>query len=477
MIRHWLTRYRLRYPRSLVYMLQASEYDIRDYLAWYHTVKDFSRVEHRKQFVGTTKGLLLLFIAWMIILLLGVAAFSVIRFGVGSSRYFLFLFTICCAPVILAYVIVIPLLAIRFFIQWPVEFFMIGGIKKCLQTHKAVKIAVAGSYGKTTMREILRTVLSEGKKAVAPPHNYNTPLGISRFVKTLTGDEEILIFEFGEYYPGDIRKLCSVVQPDMGVITGVNEAHLQKFKRLERTTKTIFELADYLGNKPVYVNGESRLARETIDLRHIAYSRERVGEWEIGNRKTDLTGTSFTLTKGNTELEFHSALLGLHQIGPLAAVAHIALHFGLSFGQVRDGIGKTRPFDHRLEPKVDDAGVTTLDDSYNGNPDGVRAVIEFLASLKGRRRFYVTPGLVEMGVRTEEVHREIGRNLAEASIEKVILIKNSVTGYIEQGLKAAGFVGDVLWFDDALSAFAALPHMTVRGDVVLLQNDWPDQYQ
>ena len=172
-----------------------------------------------------------------------------------------------------------------------------------------------------------------------------------------------------------------------------------------------------------------------------------------------------------------SALLGLHQIGPLAASAEIALNLGLSFDQVRDGISKTMPFDHRLEPKTDNAGVITLDDSYNGNPDGVNAVIAFLASLKDCRRFYVTPGLVEMGLRTEEVHKQIGKQLAKASIEKVVLIKNSVTSFIEQGLKENGYTGEVIWFDDALAAFAALPLLTVKGDVVLLQNDWPDQYQ
>ena len=314
-------------------------------------------------------------------------------------------------------------------------------------------------------------------KVAAPPHSYNTLLGISQFIKTLKGDEEILIFELGEYYPGDVRKLCDLVQPSIGVITGVNEAHLQKFKSLERTVKTIYELADYLGERPVYINGENDLARKNARSGHIVYDRMRVEKWKIENPKTDLTGTSFILKKNGTKLELKSALLGLHQIGPLAASAEIALNLGLSFDQVRDGVSKTVPFDHRLEPKTDNAGVITLDDSYNGNPAGVKAVIAFLASLKDSRRFYVTPGLVEMGLRTEEIHKQIGKQLAKASIEKVILIKNSVTPYIEEGLKEEKHQGEILWFNDALTAFASLPHLTVKGDVVLLQNDWPDQYQ
>ena len=171
-----------------------------------------------------------------------------------------------------------------------------------------------------------------------------------------------------------------------------------------------------------------------------------------------------------------SGLLVLHQIGPLSAAADMAFLLGLTPEQIQKGVKKIKPFDHRLEPKMDSSGVITLDDSYNGNPDGAGAVIDFLASLKNHRRFYVTPGLVEMGFRIDVVHKEIGDKLAKAQIEKVILIKNSVTPYIERGLKEAGFKGEIRWFNDALSAFNALPSLTVKGDIVLLQNDWPDQY-
>ena len=476
MIRNWLSRYHVRYPRFLVYMLQASEYDVREYLTWYHGTRDFSRVERRKKLIKTPKALLLLAVGWILVLFFVGVAVSVLLIGTSMSAYVLFFAIILLLPYFLAYGIIVPLLVIRIVIQRPVEYLIFEKTRKILKAHRAVTIGIAGSFGKTTMREILKTVLSEGKNVAAPSHSYNTPLGISRFVKTLKGNEDILIFELGEYYPGDVRTLCRLTQPDMGVITGINEAHLQKFKTLERTVGTIYELADYLGEKPTYVNGENELARNHIRPGHILYDRHGVGNWRIENPKTGLDGTSFVMTKDNVRLELKSALLGLHQIGPLATAADLAMRLGLSSDQVKKGIGKTKPFDHRLEPKTD-AGVITLDDSYNGNPDGVRVVIEFLSLLQGHRRLYVTPGLVEMGVRMEAVHRQIGRSLAEAHIEKIILIRNSVTPDIAKGLTESGYRGEVLWFDDALAAFAALPHLTVAGDVVLLQNDWPDQYR
>lgn len=477
MIKNWFSRYSLCYPRSLVYMLQASEYNIRDYLRWYHRTKDFTHVERRKQLVKTTKAILLLVVAWFMLLLLYGVAIALLWTEVGSWKYIFFFLVVLLAPYFLAYGIIIPLSMGVLIIGRPIEYLTMERARQKLRAHHGIKIGIAGSFGKTTMREILRTVLCEGKKVAAPPHSYNTPLGISQFVQTLEGDEDILIFEFGEYYPGDIKKLCDFVRPDVGIITGINEAHLQKFTSLERTAKTIYELADYLGERRMYVNGESFLARKNARTGHIVYAGDCVGDWRIEDQKTSLTGTSFALLKNDTKLELRSSLLGLHQVGPLAAAADIALYFGLSFAQVRVGIEKTRPFPHRLEPKTDIAGVVTLDDSYNGNPDGVAMAIEFLALLKDCRRWYVTPGLVEMGERTEEVHKQIGRSLAKAKIEKVILIKNSVTSYIERGLKEEGYAGEILWFDDAPTAFAALPHLTVKGDIVLLQNDWPDQYQ
>lgn len=477
MIKNWLSRYSPRYPRSLVYMLQASEYNIRDYLSWYHRTEDFGHVERRKVLVTTPKTILLLIIAWIIILALYGTGFFVLWTSDAPLGYFVFLCIVLFTPYILAYAIVGSLLAVKIFIQLPIEYIIIKRARQKLAVHKGLKIAIAGSYGKTSMREILKTVLSEEKKVSGPPHSYNTLLGISRFVQSLKGDEDILIFELGEYYPGDVRKLCNLVKPQLGVITGVNEAHLEKFKSLDKTVNTVFELAEWLGENPLYINGENKLAKEHASAKHIIYDRKGVGAWKVEEFFTDLTGTLFVLAGNGQKVEFRSKLLGLHQVGPLVAAVDIAVHLGVPLDKIQKGIENTKPFDHRLELKVDASGVTTLDDSYNGNPDGVKAVIEFLASLKGHRRFYVTPGLVEMGPRTETVHKEIGRNLAKAGIEKVVLIKNSVTGYIAQGLQESSYNGEIIWFDDGLIAFAALPHFTVKNDVVLIQNDWPDQYQ
>jgi UDP-N-acetylmuramoyl-tripeptide--D-alanyl-D-alanine ligase len=457
-------------------MLQASEYNICDYFGWLKRVRDFNAVEKRKQLVKTPKALLLLCLGWIIWIKIVLFALWAALSIPGIYGHILGIAILFTSPSLVAYGIVIPLFAIQLFVQKPIEAITANRARRDLSRHAALKIAIAGSFGKTTMREILKTVLSEGKITAAPAHNYNTPLGISAFVKTLNGNEEVLIFELGEYYPGDVRALCKMIGPDIGIITGVNETHLQKFKTLDRTARTIFELADFLEGKPVYINAESELAAKNARPGHILYSRNGIAEWKVENPKTDLSGTSFVLTNGKEKLHLQSSLLGLHSIGPLALAAVVALNLDLRPEQIQTGTAKTKPFDHRLEPKINQGGIVIIDDSYNGNPDGAKAAIEFLASIQGRRRFYITPGLVEMGAKTETVHKAIGKELASAGIEKVILIKNSVTPYIEQGLKDSGYKGEIIWFNDALKVFSALPHITAAGDIALFQNDWPDQY-
>ncbi len=470
------SRYHPRYVRSLTYMLQSCEYQPHEYLAWYRRARDFSAVERRKRLVRTPKAVAVYLCIAAMLIAMYVAALVVLTRWPGPQGIAAFVVIAFVAPTVTAYGIVVIIALANAVVQKPVEFVLTRKARLILAEHPGTKIAIAGSYGKTSMREIVREVLSTGKTVAAPPHSYNTPLAVSRFVRTLTGHEDVLVFELGEYRPGDVTALCRIVQPSIGIITGANEAHLEKFESLDRTVSTVFELAQWIGKGTVYVNAENEAVYAASSSNHIRYSRSGAGKVKVAHGTTGLSGIDATLIVDGKTIPVHSGLLGLHQIGPIAVAADLALRFGLTAAQIRDGIARTRPFEHRLQPKADQGGVVTLDDSYNGNPDGVRAIIEFLRTLSGHKRIYVTPGLVEMGDRVEKVHTEIGRQLAEAGIEQVVLIRNSVTPYIEKGLRDAGYAGEVTWYDDAVEAYAALPHRTVRGDVIVLQNDWPDQY-
>lgn len=483
-MKNYVNRFSPAYLPTLVYMLQTTEYNVPEYVRWLRRTKNFRQVVKRKSLVRTTKSQAIL--GLLGVMVLGgvmLAGLLVWAWAVTGQVVWLLVagLEVVLAPWLLAYGVIPFIFLGRILIQVPQERKMIAAAKQRLADHPGIKIAIAGSYGKTTMKETLQTILSQGKTVAATPGNKNTPLGISQFVSTLHGNEEILIFELGEYLPGDIQALCELVKPGLGIITGINEAHLEKFKTLEVTTQTIFDLAVFLGDKPTYKNGENKLVKTKAgESDPLLYSRHGVNELTVSDAATSLDGTRFVAKKvvEGAELIIHaqSGLLGLHQIGPLMACIDIATILGLTTKQIEQGIQATKPFEHRLQPRFGADGVVTLDDTYNGNPDGVTAALEFVTNIKNHRLIYVTPGLVEAGSRVKEVHEQIGRQLAQAKIDLVVLVENSVTPHIQTGLQAAGFQGKLMTFPDALTCLAALPNLTKDGDVVLMQNDWPDNY-
>ena len=477
-MKNFFSRYRPSYIKTFVYMLQSSEYNTGDYVAWLHRTRDFSKVTKRGSLDLTKKVRLLLAFSY---LLLGLLWFGAILILVVTGTEFIWAVLVAIAilliqPYLLAYGIVFPLWLGEVLIQKPKEKQMVASSKQKLASHTAVKIAIAGSYGKTSMREILAAVLGEGKKVAAPPHSYNTPIGISKFIEKLSGDVEILIFELGEYYPGDIATLCDLVQPDIGIITGINEAHLSKFKDISSTQATIFELGDYLNGKPLYVNAQNKLTRQKAkDYKTIEYSELGCNSWHLSGAKLNVQGTDFVAEKAKTALQLHTNLLGEHQLGALSCAIAMAEELGLSKQQIAKGIAETRPFEHRMQPYQLN-GAWVIDDTYNGNIDGIEAGLKLLKSLKAKRKIYVTPGLVEQGSSAEAIHVRIGKLIAKAQPDEVVLMGNSVTDYIKQGLKAGKFNNQLKIESEPPRFYAHLDSFVAEGDIVMLQNDWPDNY-
>ncbi len=471
-----LTCFHAKYPASLVYMLQASEYDTHEYLDWFWRVQDFRKVQNRGRLDLTLKARLLLGIVDGAVIIEMLAVLGALTLGISRPLWLLAAAAIVIlSPLLLAYLLAVVVWLGHVTIQAGRQRSVIENARASLAMHPGQRIAIAGSYGKTTMKEILLTLLSEAKRVAATPGNMNTPIGISRFIAGLKGDEEVLIFELGEYYPGDIAELCDLVKPQLGVITGINEAHLSKFKTLDRTTAAIFELSDFLGELPVYKNGDNALVRSKVSPDDpLAYTASGVNGWVVSEITIAVDSTSVTVHKSGMKIVAKSQLLGRQNVGPLVAAIDVAHSLGLTLDQITAGVAKTKPYEHRMQPRQL-VGAWVIDDTYNGNSDGVRAGLAWLASVEAKRRVYVTPGLVEQGSQTAAVHRQIGRDIAGVA-DLVVLIQNSVTPHIQQGLKEANFVGELVLIDDPLNFYSNIEHFIAAGDVVLMQNDWTDNY-
>lgn len=480
-MRYFWTRYSDTYIPSLLYMLQNTEYRLKNYFAWYHRTSDFRFVMKRRDLDRTAKIRLLAKALYTVWFLLMVFILVLLSIGVKTNTFVHILIALgvfLVYPFVLAYGVAIPLFLGRVFIQLPKERKMIRSARKILNEHPAIKIAIVGSYGKTTVKEILGTVLGQSLKVATTPGNMNTPIGISRFARKLKGDEEVLVVEFGEEKVGDVWKLAHLVKPTMAVITGINEAHLSSFKSLQQTTDTIFEIETYLGKKAIiYKNGENDIIKKHVSKKDDrVYSRSGVHGWKISDAKTSFeNGTTFTAKKGDIVIHAKTALIGLHNIGPSVAAISIANGLGMSVKKIEAGLKSVKPFEHRMEPRLLH-GAWVIDDTYNGNSDGVAAGLALLKKSNAKRRVYVTPGLVETGDRVQEVHKTIGKQIAE-SADFVVLMRNSVTDFIVAGIKSKKFKGELMVIDNPLDFYSNLEHFVAAGDVVLMQNDWTDNYR
>lgn len=472
--------YRPKFPRVVVYMLQSVEYSVGAYWRWLGRVSNFNRIMHRRQLVMTkpARGLL-----WFMRLgMLAQLILAIYFIYLAAHNHHSNLGVILAAafglstPIVWAYLVVLPLLLGRWFLIKPFHARQVRKSAKVFAGHPGARIAIAGSYGKTTMKEILLAVLGQGLKVAATPANRNVAISHAQFAKGLDGDEDILIIEYGEGAPGDIRRFAKATHPNVGIITGLAPAHLDKYPTLADAAQDIFSLADYLAGGEVYASGDSQEAKPYIKKSFIIYSSKGVDGWRVSDIDVRVDGTSFVMQKQSRKLRINSHLIGEHLVGPLALAIYMADEAGLSEQQIKTGVAAIKPFEHRMESRPLNGG-WLIDDTYNGNIEGMEAGLKLLTALPANRKIYITPGLVDQGVETETVHRRLGAAIAKANPDKVVLMKHSVTDYILEGLDQGKFKGELTIEDDPLDFYTNIDKFIAAGDVVLMQNDWPDQYE
>lgn len=478
MLNELLSNYRPAFLTTIVYMLQSVEYDTSAYLKWLWRTKDFGTVMHRRQLERTKPARLLLLAVKTGATIQILAGFSLVYFGLsgaGSLAWLSGLTLLVSWPLVWSHLIVLPLILGRVFISQPAKRKKIAGSEQVFANHAARKIAIVGSYGKTTMKEILLTVLGEGLEVAATPANKNVAVSHAVFALKLRGNEDVLIIEYGEGQPGDVEQFAQITHPTHAVITGVAPAHLDKYPSLKAAAQDIFSVAEYVDHNKLYVNADSPETAPFVKKDFQKFNQKGALGWRVTEAETSLGGTSFCLSKGKQKISLQSQLVGLHQVGFLAFAAALALDFGLTPQQVQAGISKTVPFEHRMQP-YELAGAWIVDDTYNGNLEGIRAGTQLLGQLDATRKVYVTPGLVDQGVDSAKIHNQVGKLIAAANPDVVILMKNSVTKFIQSGLKVGKFKGKLQIVDDPLEFYANLKHFVAQGDLVVMQNDWTDNY-
>ncbi len=350
--------------------------------------------------------------------------------------------------------------------------------KKRLEARKDLKIvAITGSYGKTSTKFILSTILSEKYSVLTPPSSYNTTMGVVRVIRErLQPDDEVFICEMGSRHIGDIKQICDFVHPDNAIITSIGPQHLETFGSIEGVKKGKFELIEALPPRgtAVFASTNEHILElyKKADCVKLTAGFNENDAVRAENISVGCSGSAFTLVAKNGECaECTTRLLGKHNISNILVAAAMALEMGLTLDEVSRGISKLQPIEHRLQI-VSQKPVTVIDDAFNSSPNGASAALDVLGSFTGRR-IIVTPGFVELGKDEDRYHVALGEKI-KANADIAILVGKKRTEKIVEGL--ADFGGEVHVVDSLDEATALLQKISVGGDVVLFENDLPDNY-
>lgn len=466
MILNFLSLYLPTTPYIFIYMLQQVEYDPVLFINWANRLPNYTKVMRRQKLVLSRKALLLVVLAYL--MWLG---------GICLSVYIVLKINVYLGLLLSVWLPFLTILSLSLLIWLAGKVLNVKRSKDIKQAaerlanHKAIKIAVIGSYGKTTTKEIVKAALSESKIVAATPGNKNVLISHARWINNLDGHEEILIFEFGEYRPGDISAMARLVKPDYAIITGYAPNHIDTYGSVEALKKDLKSISKFVDEDNIFASSQ---AAKELGIKEF-YSSSRAGSYKVSSVENSLTGISFKLVDGKKKLELRSQLVGRHLIGPLAMAAVLALRIGIKNEEIKAGIQKTMPYEHRLKP-ININGAWIIDDTYNGNLEGIKVGLELLSELKSRRKIYVTPGLVEQGDQKEAVHKLIAQYIMESKLDEVVLMKNSATKIIHDELNRLGYNSETIIVDDALNYYENIQYGLAAGDIVLMQNDWTDNY-
>lgn len=346
-------------------------------------------------------------------------------------------------------------------------------------------IGITGSYGKTSTKHFLERILSEKFDVLMTPGSYNTTMGVIRTVREMLKPyNNIFICEMGAKQKGDIKEICDLVHPEIGIITAVGPMHLETFKSIENVQSTKFELVDSLptgGLAVVNDDFEYCRSREVDNVECIRYKvglNDRKGEKYFANDiKVDSSGTTFTIFDNNgAELELKTRLLGECNVSNLMAAVIVAKYLGMTDDEIKRGVASIEPVEHRLSVTHTVGGITILDDAFNSNPDGSKMALDVLAQFSGGKRIVVTPGMVELGSRQYELNVKFGEIIAK-SCEIAIVVGHHNREAITSGIRKGEFKGKLYEVDNFSEAQKLVSPMLQSGDTVLYENDLPDSFK
>jgi len=336
------------------------------------------------------------------------------------------------------------------------------------QLYKGPLVAITGSSGKTTVKNMVHAVLAQRGETLATKGNYNNEIGLPLTLLRLQPEVEFAVVEMGAAKAGDIAWLCELARPTVALLLNAMPAHLDGFGSVEGVASAKGEIFDCLGETDVAIINADQLwakqwrkragAATVLDfgLEQPAAIRAR----SIQSRGVE--GISFTVSTPVGDIAMRLALPGMHNVANALAAVAVGIACELSLTEIRDGLESLQPMDGRLRSMRSPQGATVIDDCYNANPGSVRAAINLLAACPGRRTL-VLGAMLELGENSSALHREVGSYALTSGIDQLW----GVGPELEICVSAFGTGGR--YFEDRAAVLSELPGQFGQGDTVLVK--------
>ena len=284
-------------------------------------------------------------------------------------------------------------------------------------------IAITGSNGKTTTKNMLDSILSLHASTLSTKGNFNNHLGVPKTILELTEKHRYCVIEMGANHEKEITLLCDIAKPDLALITNANNAHLGEFGSLKSLVKAKGEIFKSLSQNGIaFMNKESphtSIWKQMSGTQKFTFFGNMSSIY-ASNIRHNRSHLIFNLHCNNSVINIKLAMIGLHQIDNALAAAACANYLGIDLSLIKEGLEKTTTEKGRLE-LLECERFTILDDSYNANPHSMKAAIDTLQSFSGEK-IAVLGSMAELGTNSIELHQEIGEYASQAGLDKLYTI-------------------------------------------------------
>ncbi|MBU0570023.1 UDP-N-acetylmuramoyl-tripeptide--D-alanyl-D-alanine ligase, partial [Patescibacteria group bacterium] len=325
----------------------------------------------------------------------------------------------------------------------------IAKAKKRLEKIKPKVIGITGSYGKGTTKDFLAHLLSQKFSVEKSIGSQNTDFGIARKAQKIKKDTEFFIVEMGAYKRGEINKLCEIVNPEVGIITGIEEQHLALFGSLENIRKTKFELVENLPKDGVVFfnlnNAHCRQLAEkakklSTNLKVMGFYFQDMGSSKVVGAEMvsklisiNTRGVVFEIKERENKQIISAPLCGTHFVENLTGAILVARYFEVSWKQIEKGC-KTIKAPERTMQVYKLGKAVVIDDTFNNTPKGFEAALSYLSLYKKQKKVVITSGIIELGNELVKVHKKLGKIMSDF-VDKIILTNTDSVDAVETGLK------------------------------------------